>query len=315
MKKPVSFLFSMALAISSVAVIHQSASAADEVYECDAIGDGQYIVTIPENASHTAFAVYRLSAEYGGNAEEGTRLELREGEQYIGQGLIFSFHGSNTQLNDLGSNMIVSCYRPAGTQNHGTGALGGNEVVYNGAPAQSLGGKVRGGPGTNFGQIGSLSEGAAVSVIANTGVQFDGYDWFEIRFNGRTGYQWGGIMCSEGTQLPGIYQQCGSYSQSSTSQSSNTGGTWMAFAIGNDGRLGHGAGTNRNQAQEYALQFCGHGSCQIENETQALCHAAAETPGGFWFGAADSKQQAERFALNFCSQAGASCTIRYSFCR
>ena len=48
-----------------------------------------------------------------------------------------------------------------------------------------------------------------MTIVTNTGVQFDGYDWFEIRTgNGVNAYQWGGIMCSEGRQIAGIYEQC-----------------------------------------------------------------------------------------------------------
>jgi hypothetical protein len=47
-----------------------------------------------------------------------------------------------------------------------------------------------------------------VSVIANTGVRFDGYDWFEIRRGGGVAYQWGGIMCWEGQPIAGMYGEC-----------------------------------------------------------------------------------------------------------
>ncbi|SOE17581.1 hypothetical protein SAMN05877838_2482 [Hoeflea halophila] len=74
---------------------------------------------------------------------------------------------------------------------------------------KSLGGRLRTGPGTNFGVAGSLAEGTPVTIVTNTGVRFDGYDWFEIRTgNGVSAYQWGGIMCSEARQIAGIYEQC-----------------------------------------------------------------------------------------------------------
>jgi len=93
-------------------------------------------------------------------------------------------------------------------QTHASGAVGGNETPVN-AAARSLGGRLRSGPGTNFGTAGSLNEGTPVTILSNTGVRFDGYDWFEIRSaSGFIAYQWGGIMCSEGQHIAGIYEQC-----------------------------------------------------------------------------------------------------------
>ena len=315
MKPTTSVTLISTTALISVAFALSPALAADTIYECDAVGDGNTVVTIPGNNHRIAWAQYTLDSEYGGASQGPTRLELHDGDQYIAKGLIFSLHGNHAQLDDIHGDIVVNCNRVNAGQNHASGSVGGNETIYNGVPARSLGGKVRAGPGTNFQQIGSLGEGERVSIVANTGVKYDGLDWFEIRFNGKRGYQWGGIMCSQDSRLPGIYQQCSGYSQSSPTQSSANGNAWMAFAIGHDGRLGHGSGQTREDARRFAFQYCGDASCQIEDETQAQCHAAAETPGGFWFGAANSKRQAENYALNFCSQAGASCIIRYSFCR
>lgn len=74
---------------------------------------------------------------------------------------------------------------------------------------RSLGGRLRDGPGTNFSDVGGLAEGDRLTIVANTSVGFDGYDWFEIRTTGSaTAYQWSGIMCSQGQMTTGIYQQC-----------------------------------------------------------------------------------------------------------
>lgn len=65
-------------------------------------------------------------------------------------------------------------------------------------PAQgwSLGGKVRGGPGMNHRQTGSLGEFNRITILRATGVIMGEYEWFEIRYGGgRRGYQWGGILC------------------------------------------------------------------------------------------------------------------------
>ncbi|MEO1746847.1 MAG: SH3 domain-containing protein [Pseudomonadota bacterium] len=83
----------------------------------------------------------------------------------------------------------------------------------NGAAAsalgKSLGGRVRSGPGTQFDATDSLPEGEPVVIVANTGVMLNGYPWFEISYSeGLTGYQWGGIMCSDGQLVPGVFQVC-----------------------------------------------------------------------------------------------------------
>ena len=62
----------------------------------------------------------------------------------------------------------------------------GRAVTVN-ASGRSLGGKVRVGPGTQFEQSGSLREGQQISILENTGVRFDGYDWFKISFGKNTG--------------------------------------------------------------------------------------------------------------------------------
>jgi len=88
------------------------------------------------------------------------------------------------------------------------------------APGLSLGGKLRGGPGTNHADIGSLAEGTRITIVRNTGVRFNGHDWFEIAVgNGRRGFQWGGIMCSLDQAIAGIYQQCGVHPAPAPTQS------------------------------------------------------------------------------------------------
>ncbi|WP_420413522.1 SH3 domain-containing protein [Roseibium sp.] len=72
----------------------------------------------------------------------------------------------------------------------------------------SYGGKVRAGPGLQYGQIGSLRDGDRIRIVGATGVMMDGYEWFQIRYrNGRTGFQWGGLMCSQ-RPYPTIYKTC-----------------------------------------------------------------------------------------------------------
>jgi uncharacterized protein YecT (DUF1311 family) len=78
----------------------------------------------------------------------------------------------------------------------------------------SLGGKIRSGPGIEYAQTGSLSEGDLVSLEENTGVMMNGYPWFKIiQYDNSSGaeivsgYQWGGILCSFNI-VSGVFNQC-----------------------------------------------------------------------------------------------------------
>jgi hypothetical protein len=85
----------------------------------------------------------------------------------------------------------------------------GGETDIN-APGRSLGGKLREGPGTEYPDIASLPEGMPVILYSNSHVEFNGFEWFRVVLtDGRVGYQWGGILCSEGQELPGLLRMCG----------------------------------------------------------------------------------------------------------
>lgn len=74
--------------------------------------------------------------------------------------------------------------------------------------AKSWGGIVRSGPGQRYARIASLNEGERITVLQQTGQYFQDRPWFKIRFRGRTGYHWGGIICPLGRAVPGTYQVC-----------------------------------------------------------------------------------------------------------
>lgn len=75
--------------------------------------------------------------------------------------------------------------------------------------AGSWGGVVRDGPGQKFRKIATLAEGERVRLIENTGEMFNDYPWWKIEFSrGRSGYQWGGILCSLNAPIEGIYETC-----------------------------------------------------------------------------------------------------------
>lgn len=85
-------------------------------------------------------------------------------------------------------------------------AMGRGETVLD-ISGESLGGNVRAGPGITFADVGSLPERTPITILSNSGVSYNGYDWFTLRFGDRIVYQWGGIMCADGG-TPGILVAC-----------------------------------------------------------------------------------------------------------
>jgi hypothetical protein len=54
-----------------------------------------------------------------------------------------------------------------------------------------------------------LNEGERVTLMARSDVMEDGYPWFKISYrDGRTGYKWGGILCSTGAERPDLFKIC-----------------------------------------------------------------------------------------------------------
>lgn len=74
--------------------------------------------------------------------------------------------------------------------------------------AKSWGGIMRSGPGMNYRKIASLREGEWITILKRTDTIMNEYPWFKIKARGRTGYKWGGILCSVGEQIQGTFQQC-----------------------------------------------------------------------------------------------------------
>lgn len=73
----------------------------------------------------------------------------------------------------------------------------------------SLGGIVRSGPGMSYSKADSLPYGEPVVLLERTGEMMDNYEWFKIEYSeGLTGYQWGGIMCSNALHIVGLYEEC-----------------------------------------------------------------------------------------------------------
>ena len=74
--------------------------------------------------------------------------------------------------------------------------------------AKSWGGIVRSGPGQHYKKRTSLKEGEWITLLEKTNEMFQGRPWFKIKYRGRIGYHWGGIVCSVGKYVEGTYQVC-----------------------------------------------------------------------------------------------------------
>lgn len=75
-------------------------------------------------------------------------------------------------------------------------------------PAKSWGGIVRDGPGQQFRRVTSLQEGEPIMILERTTEMFQGLPWFLIRYRGRLGYHWGGIICPNHQSIPGTFDVC-----------------------------------------------------------------------------------------------------------
>lgn len=75
--------------------------------------------------------------------------------------------------------------------------------------ARSWGGVVRAAPDDHAQKLASLREGETLTILAHTKVQWNGFEFFKIRYrSSRTGYQWRGILCPVGAALKGAFQVC-----------------------------------------------------------------------------------------------------------
>jgi len=76
-------------------------------------------------------------------------------------------------------------------------------------PVKSHGGIIRSGPGTQFRQIGYLTRGGTVQMLAVTDVQWEDAIWYRIRHeSGLEGYVLGSLLCAREYWLDGIDHDC-----------------------------------------------------------------------------------------------------------
>ena len=103
----------------------------------------------------------------------------------------------------------AACAAPETGADNGAGAFTVEAAGLVGIPAISLGGNLRAGPGTAFPDIGGLTAGTEISLLADTGIPFDGYNWWEIQQpSGETAFQWGGVICVPSGGVAGVLESC-----------------------------------------------------------------------------------------------------------
>ena len=232
------------LGLAALAFLVVPADAGVTEWVCDQ-GDMSYIVThdtesaayvgvevsVGEQMDQSLARTYRIPGEATGNVHDFRRGSDR-----------FYSNGARATLQTADDELECDPWeRPhSAAPEQARVVLVAESGVLN-LPGRSLGGKMRAGPGMDFAQVGSLSENLPVTIRRNSGVAFNGYDWFEVKANGRIGYQWGGIMCSEGQQIAGIFEQCGARGQPQPAASPGV----PAFSFG--GKLRAGPGENFRQ--------------------------------------------------------------------
>lgn len=188
-----------------------------ELFVCDAIGDGHYEVSIISDRSTTASVSYVIQG--GQNPLHGPfNYYQRAGQNWVaGNGFDFAYANGHGNFHDKNANEFANCRSGA----YNGGQQTNNGPTDNGSPsnpqaggtlnisALSLGGSLRNGPGMNYQKIGSIYGRAHITLLRNTGVHMNGYDWFEIISpKGQRVFQWGGIMCSPNQYVQGIYERC-----------------------------------------------------------------------------------------------------------
>lgn len=88
-----------------------------------------------------------------------------------------------------------------------SGSLQANAGNGDHPTGRALGGNLRSKPSVESRKIGSIPEGTPL-IFLELGPMYDGYRWYEVQANGTRGYIWGGIACSDGLKINGVYQVC-----------------------------------------------------------------------------------------------------------
>lgn len=291
----------------------QAQGAIDSPFECQ--GDGViYHVGYEDGDPDWVF----VSAEFSG-ARAGEQMEFALRAEPSGSGFRFArdfaeFRGRGDEAFLEIDGQRIACFASALTM-----PASGQDAGAIGIFGQALGGNLRAGPGTQYERLTGLSEGTLVTIDGYAGVAFDGYEWFEVSVAGQRGYLWGGILCSEGEHVNGLYSQCETFASVDAGRPGDR--WWMAFAIDGRGGFGHGHASTEVQASLFAEQFCENSDCRVVDTTQAQCHALAHFREGeaYYYGiAAGERLDSVGFeAMGRCDSAslGGNCELAYSNCK
>lgn len=202
-------LFGLLGLVATVSLTHQAEASNVDYFSCSA-GDIGHIITLNAARSNTVTVEITVGEMMDQSLARTFVLQQvpgGSGFSYEGEG--YKFYGKGTSAELYVPNMTVDCeYLPNGLGGGGQHSNHSDSGGLIDRSGRSLGGKLRAGPGTNFKQVGSLAFRDQLVIVRNTNVGFDGYDWFEVNVGGQIAYQWGGIMCSDGGVLPGIYDSC-----------------------------------------------------------------------------------------------------------
>lgn len=197
--------------LAPVAVLSDPAYASyDDQFVCSGMGDGDFTVTMSSDDSRNASVQYAING-YDADASTSEPVALRRmpsgsGILYAGLGYIFRAKGYVGTL-EVESGSVTCRFAGEGEADDGeTDAAAEMQSID--IAARSWGGKVRAGPGMAYDATTSLAEGDPVTVLVNTGVEMNGYEWFFIRLSdGSEGYQWGGILCTELPVVAGTFSE------------------------------------------------------------------------------------------------------------
>lgn len=148
---------------------------------------------------------------------------------------------------------------------------------------RSLGAAVYDGPASYYARLGYVEKQTGVTIFGRVRLPLGGYDWFEVvADNGLRGYMWGGLLCSEGLQVNGLFEICRGSHPPPVPEPEPTPEplvqkplAWSAYAIGRNQTFGHGRGPTKAEAERAALRFCGSSDCIIADVTNSACHALA----------------------------------------
>jgi Bacterial SH3 domain len=221
MKSLTPFMLGAASALSLIALASPAQASLNDQFGCQPVGDGEHLVIFDAFDSNKATVQYQIQSENALDAgpvvtplrakynypESGARYE---GGDYIlltTNSTAVLIYGADSDEPGHTECTFIGGEPEDETGEATTGAAG--EPIALDVAARSWGGKLRAGPGMKFAQTGSLQEGENVTLIENTGVMMNGYNWFKIRrAKGQEGYKWGGILCSNTRQVAGLFDQC-----------------------------------------------------------------------------------------------------------